>query len=68
MNTGQDKLIKFIEDQKILEGKVDKPTNITIMTLWSFRNKYRPKLKELGMVDYENPWMYEGRAFLSEDI
>jgi hypothetical protein len=20
------------------------------------------------MVDYENPWMYEGRAFLSEDI
>ena len=20
------------------------------------------------MIDYENPWIYEGRAFLSEDI
>ena len=68
MNTGQDAMIKFIEDQKILEGKVDTTsTNITIMTLWSFRNKYKPNLKG-HMVDYENPWMYEGRAFLSEDI
>ena len=41
MNTGQTAMIKFIEDQKILESKVDKtPSNITIMTLWSFRNKY----------------------------